>query len=136
MSPMEEKKLKRSIDEVIQENLGSIEAKHADLNISFDWSAYDGLDWAGLGKSKEEEMKYLKGHFIEIGTAFNSACKDPDYKEELVKLTGISIKPSTEESPASKAVASLAGDQLTIVFHSLGGTMDANDWEKGLKSAY
>ncbi len=136
MSPMEEKKLKRSIEETISENLNDIQARHADLKISFDWDAYDGLDWAGFGKAKNDEIKYLSGHFKTLGYGFNFACKDQDYKEELVKVSEILIKPSTESSPSAKAVGSLDGDKLTIVFHSLGGTLSADDWEKGFKSAY
>ena len=136
MSPMEEKKLKRAIDESITESLGDIEAKHADLKITFDWDAYDNLDWAGFGKDKNNEIKYLKGHFSKLGYGFNFACKDADYKEELVKVTEIKVKPATESSPSAKAVGSLSGDQLTVVIHSLGGTLSADDWEKGFKSAY
>lgn len=136
MSPMEEKKLKRAIEEVIAENVGEIEAKDADLKIVFDWDAYDGLDWDGLGKSRDTEIQFLKGHFNSIGGGFNAACNDEDYKDELVKVKEIVIKPATEESPSDKAVGSLDGDTLTVVFHSLGGTMGADDWEKGLMSAY
>ncbi len=136
MSPMEEKKLKRSIDESITESINDIQTKHPEMKVTFDWDAYDGLDWAGLGKSKDEEIKYLSGHFKTLGYGFNFACKDEDYKEELVKVSEIIVKPATDASPASKAVGSLSGDKLTIVFHSLGGTMGADDWEKGLKSAY
>ena len=136
MSPMEEKKLKRSIEETITESLNDIQAKHADLKVSFDWDTYDNLNWAGFGKDKNDEIKYLSGHFKALGYGFNFACKDEDYKEELVKVNEIVIKPSTEESPSNKAVGSLAGNKLTIVFHSLGGTLSADDWEKGFKSAY
>jgi len=136
MTPMEEKKTKRAIDEAITESINDIQAKHADLKITFDWDAYDNLDWAGFGKDKNDEIKYLRGHFSSLGNGFNFACKDADYKEELVTVTEIIIKPAAESSPSSKAVGSLSGDKLTIVFHSLGGTMGADDWEKGLKSAY
>jgi hypothetical protein len=136
MSPMEEKKLKRSIDESIAESINDIQAKHPEIKVTFDWDTYDGLDWAGLGKSKDDEIKYLAGHFKTLGYGFNFACKDEDYKEELVKVSEIIVKPATDASPSSKAVGSLSGDKLTIVFHSLGGTMGADDWEKGLKSAY
>lgn len=136
MSPMEEKKLRRSVEEIITESLNDIQAKHPELKASFDWSAYDSIDWAGVGKDKNEESKYLGGHFKALGYGFNFACKDEDYKEELLKVNEIVIKPSTEESPSSKAVGSLAGNTLTIVFHSLGGTLGADDWEKGFKSAY
>jgi hypothetical protein len=136
MSPMEEKKLKRAIDESITESINDMEAKNADLKITFDWDTYDNLDWVGFGKEKDNEIKYLRGHFSKLGYGFNFACKDADYKEELVKVSEIIVKPAAESSPASKAVGSLSGDKLTIVFHSLGGTMSADDWEKGLKSAY
>lgn len=136
MSPMEEKKLKRSIDETFLESIKDMQAKHSDLKITFDWDTYAGLDWAGLGKSMDDEAKYLNGHFSALGYGFNFACKDQDYKEELVKVSEILIKPSTEGSPSAKAVGSLDGDKLTIVFHSLGGTLSADDWEKGFKSAY
>lgn len=136
MTPMEEKKAKRAVEESIAEIVGNIEAKNAELKVTFDWDAYDNLDWAGFGKDKFNEIKYLKGHFSKLDYGFNTACKDADYKEELVKVTEIIVKPATEASPSSKAVGSLSGDKLTIVFHSLGGTMGADDWEKGLKSAY
>lgn len=136
MSPMEEKKLKRAIEETIAESVTDIQARHSDLKISFDWDAYDSLDWAGFGKDKNDEIKYLGGHFKTLGYGFNFACKDQDYKEELVKVSEIVIKPSTESSPADKASGSLSGDKLTLVFHSLGGTLSADDWEKGFKSAY
>lgn len=136
MSPMEEKKLKRAIEETIVESANDIQAKHADLKISFDWDGYDNLDWVSFGKSKNDEIKYLSGHFKTLGYGFNFACKDQDYKEELVKVSEILIKPASEESPSSKAVGTLDGDKLTIVFHSLGGTLSADDWEKGFKSAY
>ena len=136
MSPMEEKKLKRAIEETIVESINDIQAKSADLKVTFDWDTYDNLDWTSFGKDKNEEIKYLKGHFTALGYGFNFACKDDDYKEELVKVSEIVIKPSTEESPSSKAVGSLSGDKLTLVFHSLGGTLGADDWEKGFKSAY
>ncbi len=136
MSPMEEKKLKRTIDESIAESINDMQTRNPDLKVTFNWDDYDALDWAGLGKSKDDEIKYLSGHFKTLGYGFNFACKDEDYKEELVKVSEIIIKPATDESPVSKAVGSLSGDKLTIVFHSLGGTMGADDWEKGLKSAY
>lgn len=136
MTPMEEKKLRRATEETIAESLNDVQAKHADLKASFDWDAYDSLDWAALGKTKDDEMKFLAGHFKTLGYGFNFACKDEDYKEELVKVTDIVVKPSTESSPSVKAQGSLDGTTLTVVIHTLGGTLGADDWEKGFKSAY
>ena len=136
MSPMELKKLKRDIDETIVASIGEIQTKHAELGLGFDWDAYDGLDWSGLGKSQNDEIRYLKGHFSSFGNGFNFACKDQDYQEELVKVRQVLLKPASEESPAKKVAGTLDGDVLTLVFDSLGGTVGPDDWEKGLKSAY
>lgn len=136
MSPMEEKKLKRSIDETVNETLGEIKDRHSGLAAQFDWDAYDGLDWSGLGKERSSEILYLKGHLTSFGNGFNFACRDEDYKEELVKVRQIVFRPATGESPPQKVAAALDGDTLTLVFDSLGGTVGPDDWEKGLKSAY
>lgn len=136
LSPMQEKKLKREIDEVITESAGAITAKHPDLVLEFDWQTYDNLDWAALGKTRASEMPYLKGHISSFGSGFNAACKDDDYKEELVKVTRIILTPATEEGPSKKAQGKLDGTTLTITFDSLGGTLGADDWKKGIESAY
>lgn len=136
LSPMEEKKLKRGIEETIIESAGAITAKHPDLALELDWQAYDNLDWAALGKKRADEMPYLKGHISSFGNGFNAACKDEDYKEELVKVTRIILTPATEEGPSKKAQGKLDGTTLTITFDSLGGTLGADDWKKGIESAY
>jgi hypothetical protein len=136
MSPMEEKKLKRSIEEAVVETLAEIKDRHGELAAQFDWDAYEGLDWQGLGKERNTEILYLKGHLTSFGNGFNFACKDEDYKEELVKVRQIVFKPATEASPDRKVSGALEGDTLTLVFDSLGGTVGPDDWEKGLKSAY
>lgn len=136
LSPMEEKKLKRGIEETITESAGAITAKHPDLALEFDWQAYDNLDWAALGKTRASEMPYLKGHISSFGSGFNAACKDEDYKEELVKVTRIILTPATEAGPSKKAQGKLDGTTLTITFDSLGGTMGADEWKKGIESAY
>jgi hypothetical protein len=136
LSPMEEKKIKRAAEEAITETLSEIKAKNEALSITFDWAAYDGLDWAGMSKARSEEIIYLKGHFTSFGAGFNAACEDADYKEELVKVKNIVLKPASGESPGNKANGALEGDTLTITFDSLGGTLGSSDWEKGIKSAY
>jgi len=133
---MEEKKLKRSIEETVTGTLGEIRDRHPELAARFDWEAYDGLDWQGLGKERSSEIVYLKGHLDSFGNGFNFACKDEDYREELVKVCQIVFKPASAESPSQKVAATLDGDTLTLVFDSLGGTVGPDDWEKGLKSAY
>jgi hypothetical protein len=136
LSPMQEKKLKREIEEVVTESAGAITAKHPDLALELDWQAYDNLDWVALGKKRASEMPFLKGHISSFGNGFNAACKDDDYKEELVKVTRIILTPATEEGPSKKAQGKLDGTTLTITFDSLGGTLGADDWKKGIESAY
>lgn len=134
MSPMEEKKAKRAVDETLAESVTEIEKRHDNLAVSFDWAAFDALDWDALGKSKDDEMPYLKGHFLQFGYGFNCACKDPDYLEELLKVEEIVICPA----PIANALASsvLNGNKLAVSFNLAGSTMGGDNWEAAIKSAY
>lgn len=134
MSPMEEKKAKRAVDETLAESVTEIEKKHDNLAVSFDWAAFDVLDWDAMGKSKDDEMPYLKGHFLQFGYGFNCACKDPDYLEELLKVDEIVICPA----PMANATASsvLSGSKLIVSFNLAGSTMGGDNWEAAIKSAY
>lgn len=133
MSPIEEKKARRTVDETLADSVAVITNKHANLAVSFDWAAFDRLDWVALGKLKTDEMPYLKGHFLQFGYGFNCVCNDPHHQEKLLGIDEIIIRPA----PSADANASrdLRGSKLAVTFNIAGPTMGGDDWEAILKLA-
>lgn len=133
---VEEKKARNAANEALAEGMKNSTTCGHTIAASFDWAAYDKMDWKKFSKNKNEEVPYLKGHLNTLGDGLKAVCADADYKEALKNVKSIQIVPANALTVSDKVVAKAAGSTLTVTVGILGGTLTSDDWQKGIKKAF
>ena len=128
-----EKKLRATVDEAAAKAAGDIKDCGKKFKVTFDWKAFDGIDWKKIGREKNDFYDSESNNLAHLGEGLNRLCADKDYKAALAKISTIVYRSTNDESIRVKAV--IAGATLTLDNYSFGSTRDARDYEGAAKAA-
>ena len=128
-----EKKERASVDETAAKQAEEIKDCGKKFKVSFDWKAFDSLDWKKIGREKNDYYSSERNSLSRLGAGVNKLCADKDYKAALAKISTIVYRSTNDDSIRVKAV--IAGTTLTLDNYSFGSTRDARDYEGAAKAA-
>jgi hypothetical protein len=128
-----EQKERASVDEAIAAAGADIKDCGKQFHVAFDWKAYDGLDWAKMGRDKKDYLASEKSSLAELGKGINRLCSDKDYRAALGKISTIIYRSTNDESIRVKAT--ISGGTMTLSNYSFGSTRFADDYETAAKAA-
>src|SRR5215470_8737983 len=128
-----EKKQRAGVDEAAAKAAGDIKDCGKKFKVTFDWKAYDGIDWKKIGRDKNSYYDNEVNNLAGLGEGVNKLCGDKDYKAALAKISTIVYRSTNDESIRVKAV--ISGATLTFDNYSFGSTRGAGDYEAAAKAA-
>jgi hypothetical protein len=128
-----EKKKRAAVDEAAAKAAGDIKDCGKQFKVSFDWKAFDGIDWKKIGREKNDFYDSEGNNLAHLGEGLNRLCADKDYKAALAKISTIVYRSTNDESIRVKAV--ISGATLTLDNYSFGSTRGPRDYEAAAKAA-
>ena len=128
-----EKKERDAVDEKAQKASDDIKDCGKKFKVTFDWKAFDGLDWKGIKREKQEYYATERSNLEHLGEGINKLCADKDYKAALSKVSTIVYHSTNNEKIRVKATVS--GSTLSLDNYSFGSTRGADDYEGAAKAA-
>jgi hypothetical protein len=130
---VQEKKARDAVDAAAAKAASDIKSCGKKFTVTFDWKAYDAIDWKGIGRDKLEYMENERMSLADLGLGLDKLCADKDYKAAFVKVSTIVYKSTNDDKITVKAT--IAGSTLTISNYSFGSTRHADDYETAAKAA-
>jgi hypothetical protein len=97
---------------------------------TYDWRAYDAIDWQTVGKDPVDWVAYERPTVREIGDAMNDACADADVRAMLAGVDTIVYRPTSNEHP--RLAAAIAGNTITFTNYTFGSTRGRDDYREAL----
>ena len=128
-----EKKLRASVDDTAAKAADDIKDCGKKFKVSFDWKAFDAIDWKKIGRDKNEYYSSERNNLNGLGDGVNRLCGDKDYKAALGKISTIVYRSTNDDSIRVKA--EISGSTLTFSNYSFGSTRDAGDYDAAAKAA-
>ena len=128
-----EKKLRASVDDTAAKAADDIKDCGKKFKVSFDWKAFDSIDWKKIGRQKNDYYDSEANNVSHLGEGLNKLCGDKDYKAALNKISTIVYRSTNDESIRVKAT--ISGGTLTLDNYSFGSTRAAYDYETAVKGA-
>lgn len=126
-----EKKERRAVDEAVTKAAEDIKDCGKKFKITFDWKAYDAIDWKKIGRAKMDHYGSERSSLAGLGEGVNKLCGDADYKAALGKISTIVYRSTNNDTITLKA--SVSGATLTFENYSFGSTRGASDYESAAK---
>lgn len=128
-----EKKQRASVDEAATKAAGDIKDCGKTFKVTFDWKAYDGLDWKKMGREKHDHYDSEANNLAHLGEGLNKLCADKDYKAALGKISTIVYRSTNNDKIWVKAA--ISGATMTLDNYSFGSTRGPRDYESAAKAA-
>jgi hypothetical protein len=127
-----EKKERRAVDEAATKAADDIKDCGKKFKVTFDWKAYDAIDWKKIGRAKTDHYGSERSSIAGLGEGVNKLCADADYKAAMGKISTIVYRSTNNDTITLKAVVS--GTTLTFENYSFGSTRGASDYEAAAKA--
>jgi hypothetical protein len=128
-----QRKQRAAIDAAAAKAGSDIKACNKKFAVTFDWKAYDALDWQKLGKDKYDFLQMEHSNLAELGVGFDKLCGDADYRAALAKIDSIVYVPTNNDKIRLKAT--VKGTSLLLENYSFGSTRRASDYEGAVKAS-
>jgi Cu/Ag efflux protein CusF len=128
-----EKKQRAAVDEAAEKAAGDIKDCGKTFKVTFDWKAFDELDWKKMGREKNNFYDSEANNLRHLGEGLNKLCGDKDYKAALAKISTIVYRSTNNDKIWVKAAVS--GSKLLLDNNSFGSTRGASDYESAAKAA-
>ena len=71
-----EKKERDAVDEKAAKAAGDIKDCGKKFKVTFDWKAFDGIDWKGIQRDKQEYYGTERSNLEHLGEGINKLCAD------------------------------------------------------------
>jgi hypothetical protein len=130
---VEEKKLRDTVDEAAAKAAADITDCGKSFKVTFDWKAYDGIDWKKIQREKHDFYDSERNNLKHLGEGLNKLCGDKDYKAALVKIHTIVYRSTNDDKIRVKAA--INGSTMVLDNYSFGSTRDASDYTSAAKAA-
>ena len=136
--PTADKKVRDAVNQSLAE--GAAEAKDCGktLKFSFDWAAFDKLDWSKASRPKEDQAGFEISNVRWVGKGINYLCEDKDYKESLQKIDNVVYRttPDSEGASGPRVTAKVQGKTLTFDSRMGGSTRDPDSFTEAAKQVF
>lgn len=127
-----EKKQRAAVDEAAEKAARDIKDCGKTFKVTFDWKAFDELDWKKMGREKNNFYDSEANNLRHLGEGLNKLCGDKDYKAALAKISTIVYRSTNNDKIWVKAAVS--GSTLLLDNNSFGSTRGASDYESAAKA--
>jgi hypothetical protein len=133
--PTADKKKREAVDKSLA--VGASEVKDCDktYKISFDWEAFDKIDWAKAERTKDDQLGSEITNVRWVGHDINKLCKDKDYKEPLQKINNVVYRTTVDkgEKGEGRLRATIEGTTLTFENRMGGSSRSGGDFATAAK---
>jgi hypothetical protein len=130
--PTADKKKREAVDKSLAEGASEVKDCGKTYKISFDWAAFDKIDWSKAENPKDHQLGSEITNVRWVGHDINELCKDKDYKEPLQKIDNVVYR-STIEKGDTRLRAKIEGKTLTFENQIGGSTRSGGDFERAAK---
>jgi hypothetical protein len=132
--PTAEKKKHDAVEAALAKSAGDVKDCGKTYKITYDWAAFDKMDYAKVNKTKDEQYGYEITNVGWIGHDINDLCKDKDYKEALQKIDSV-VYSLTADDKNKPVKATMDGKTLHFENYVGSGTRSGGDFAKAAKAA-
>lgn len=114
--PTADKKKREAVEQSLARGAQDVKDCGKTYKITFDWAAFDAIDWAKLKRSKDDDIGYEITNVRWVGFDVNKLCQDKDYKEAMQKFDSVVYRVTTEEAAGNrKPAVTVNGKTLTFL---------------------
>ena len=118
--PTADKKKREAVEASLARGAKDVKDCGKTYKISFDWAAFDKIDWSKAKRSKDDQL----GHEIEnvrwVGFDVNKLCQDKDYKEAMQKFDSVVYRVTADQADGSLHLT-VTADGKTLTFIDVVG---------------
>jgi hypothetical protein len=130
--PTADKKRREAVDKSLADGASEVKDCGKTYKISFDWAAFDKIDWSKLDRTKDHQIGSEITNVRWVGHDINKLCQDKDYKEPLQKIDNIVYR-TTIEKGETRPRAKIEGKTLTFEDPISGTTRSGGDFVSAAK---
>jgi hypothetical protein len=130
--PTADKKRREAVDKSLAKGASEVKDCGKTYKISFDWAAYDKLDWSKVERPKDDQLGYEITNVRWVGHDINELCQDKDYKEPLQKFDNVVYRTTIEKGEFRPRVK-IEGKTLTFENPISGTTRSGGDFASAAK---
>jgi hypothetical protein len=133
--PTADKKKREAVEKSLAEGASEVKDCGKTYKISFDWAAFDKIDWSKAERLKDDQLGSEITNVRWVGHDINKLCKDKDYKEPLQKIDNVVYRTTVDkgEKGESRLRAKIEGKTLTFENRMGGSTRDGGDFASAAK---
>jgi hypothetical protein len=118
--PTAEKKKREALEQELARGAKDVKDCGKTYKISFDWAAYDKINWSKAKRSKDDQLGYEITNVRWVGFDVNKLCQDKDYKEAMQKFDSVVYRPIEQTGDSLRPT--VAVDGKTLVFLNVVGS--------------
>ncbi len=130
---VKDQKARAEVDTAATQAAADIKDCGKKIAVTFDWSAYDSLDWTKLKKKKEEHYGAERSNLALLGKGVNAVCTDKMYKTAFGKISAIIYRANNNDK--TRVIAKVDGGNLILENYTFGSTRSLADYKKAVESA-
>jgi hypothetical protein len=130
--PTAEKKKREAVEKSLAEGASEVKDCGKSYKISFDWAAFDKIDWSKAENPKDHQIGSEITNVRWVGHDINKLCQDKDYKEPLQKIDNVVYRSTIEKGP-TRLRAKIEGRTLTFENQIGGSTRSSGDFASAAK---
>ena len=133
--PTADRKKREAVDKSLAQGASEVKDCGKTYKISFDWEAFDKIDWSKAENTKEHQIGSETTNVRWVGHDINKLCLDKDYKGPLQKIDNVIYRTTIEmgEKGEGRLRAKVEGKTLTFENRVGGSTRDGGDFATAAK---
>jgi len=113
--PTADKKKREAVEESLARGAKDVKDCGKTYKISFDWAAYDQIDWSKVKRSKDDQLGFEITNVRWVGFDVNKLCQDKDYKEAMQKFDNVVYRVTIDQADGLRPTVTVSGKTLTFV---------------------
>jgi hypothetical protein len=113
--PTADKKKREAVEESLARGAKDVKDCGKTYKISFDWAAYDKIDWSKEKRSKDDQLGFEITNVRWVGFDVNKLCQDKDYKEAMQKFDNVVYRVIARTGDNLKPTVTVDGKTLTFL---------------------
>jgi hypothetical protein len=119
--PTADKKKREAVEESLARGAKDVKDCGKTYKISFDWAAYDKIDWSKEKRSKDDQLGFEISNVRWVGSDVNKLCQDKDYKEAMQKFDSVVYRVTTRQADGNLS-PTVTVDGKTLTFLNVLGS--------------
>lgn len=132
--PTADKKKREAIEESLARGAKDLKDCGKKYNLSFDWAAFDKIDWSKAKRSKDDQLGHEIANVRWVGFDVNKLCQDKDYKEAMQKFDNVVYRVTADQADGSlRPAVTVDGKTLTFLNVVGANTRSGGDFASAAK---